>query len=209
MSASFQLGKRMLELPQMLSEMLSCKNSNWVRVKLYFIMLPGLGRMPASCSPWQASHHLQLEGKEKWVPQVPGCSLPCQVATPPGNSWARGCVELSLPYRRNPASWWQFPMFSFSKSCTRCSQGKDISEGQRATFRFKPILSCAWLSAVLRRIQRLYLATLEKMVQVKRPWALENGQGDCHNIDAYMRQEVIKSKLFFIHAKILRATAVK
>lgn len=90
MSASFQPGKWMLESPQMLSSMFSGKNSNWVRMKLYFIMLPGLGMMPVNHSPWQVSHHLQLKGKEKWAPKVPGYSPPCQMAAPLQSSWARG-----------------------------------------------------------------------------------------------------------------------
>lgn len=93
MSVSFQLGKRLLESSQILSQMLSHKNSNQVRVKFYFIILPCLGTMPMSSSPWQVSHHFQRKGKEKWVPQAPSCGSPCQVATPPGSSWARGWVK--------------------------------------------------------------------------------------------------------------------
>lgn len=104
MSASFPPGEWMVEILQMLSSMFSSKNSNWVRMKLYFIMLLGLGMMPANRFPWQVSHHLQLKGKEKWAPKVPAYSPPCQIAVPFQSSWARGWArDRASPYLWSPA----------------------------------------------------------------------------------------------------------
>lgn len=43
----------------------SAKEFQPSQMKLYFIMLPGLGIMPVNCSPWHVSHHLELRGKRK------------------------------------------------------------------------------------------------------------------------------------------------
>lgn len=156
MSASFPPGEWMVKIFQMLSSMFSSKNSNWVRMKLYFIMLLGLGMMPVNRFPWQVSHHLQLKGKEKWAPKVPAYSPPCQIAVPLQGSWARGWAKSWHHLISEARHWWQFPMCSMAKSWpSHWSRKKQTEVNSLPQLLANSDFSCSWHGSTLRRVPRL------------------------------------------------------